>query len=490
MKGKTMNENQILNAILRTEFKQFVRKVFGEVSSDTYLDNWHIDIICHEIMYMIESKNNRLIVNIPPRYTKSIICSVALPAFLLGHNPETNIICISYNDELAEKFARDCRRVMMQPWYQELFPRTKIEQSRRSVNDFETTRGGGRMSTSIGGTLTGRGADWIIIDDPLKPSDAMSDTQRNKVNEWYGSTLCTRLNDKTNGKIMLIMQRLHQDDLTGFLLESNIGFKLIKLPTIATEDETWKWEDRIFNIQKSFVRMRGELLHPVRENMDMVNEIKDIQGEYLFEAQHQQEPCPPEGGIVKEKWLKYFDIEKLQKVDGRKIHKIFLSWDTACKVGENNAYSACCVVAQIRERNAYKFYLVEVYRGKWEMPELVDLVKKAYNVWKYNVGSSYPVEMLIEDKASGTQLIQLLNNDVDQCGWHFNMKAIKPDTDKVSRLYGVSVCIERGELLFPQNELEWWPEFKKELLGFPGTKYKDQVDALSQCMIYALKPID
>jgi predicted phage terminase large subunit-like protein len=479
-----MNENQILNAILRTEFKQFVRKVFSEISADTYLDNWHIDVICHEIMDMIEGKNNRLIVNIPPRYMKSIICSVALPAFLLGHHPETNIICVSYNDQLAEKFASDCRRIMMQPWYQELFPWTHLRQSRKSVNDFETTRGGGRMSTSIGGMLVGRGADWLIIDDPQKPVDAMSDTQRNHINNWYGSTCCTRLNNKAKGKIMLIMQRLHMNDLTGFLLESDAGFKLIKLPVIAQEDEFWEWTDRIRNLPKSFIRKKGELLHPERDDMDAIKSVRDSQGEYGFSGQFQQEPVPLEGGIVKEKWLQYYDIEKLKGIDARKIRQIYISWDTACKTGENNAYSACCIIAMVRENSVYKYYLLGVCRDKWEMPELVKVAKEIYDGWKYKDGTGFPVKMLIEDKASGTQLIQLLNKDRDKYGRVFDIEAIKPDTDKVSRLYGASVYIQRGELLFPENESDWWNDFKKELLGFPSTKYKDQVDALTQCINY------
>lgn len=259
-----MSENELLYAILRTDFKPFVRKVFDVVSGDGYSDNWHIDLICSEIMDIIEGKNKRLIINIPPRNMKSIICSVALPAFLLGHNPATSVMCVSYNDNLAEKFASDCRRVMIEQWYQEMFPNTRIATSRRSISDFETTRGGGRISTSIGGTLTGRGADWIIIDDPLKPSDAMSDVQREKVNEWYGTTLCSRLNDKPSGKIILIMQRLHQHDLTGFLLESNSDFRHIRLPVIADADETWQYTDRIHNRTHTVKRVTGELLHPGR----------------------------------------------------------------------------------------------------------------------------------------------------------------------------------------------------------------------------------
>jgi hypothetical protein len=184
------SSHKILNAILRSDFKSFVIKVFNTVSAGTkYLDNWHIDLICNEVMDMIEEKNNRLIVNIPPRYMKSIICSVALPAFLLGHDPKTNIICVSYSDDLSSKFANDCRNIIQSDWYRDLFPMTRLHKSRQAISDFETTHGGGRMSTSIGGTLTGRGADWIIIDDALKPGDAMSDTQRDKVNEWYGLTL-------------------------------------------------------------------------------------------------------------------------------------------------------------------------------------------------------------------------------------------------------------------------------------------------------------
>jgi len=480
-----MNEEQILNAILRTEFKQFVRKVFSEISADTYLDNWHIDVICHEIMDMMEGKNNRLIVNIPPRYMKSIICSVALPAFLLGHQPETNIICVSYNDQLAEKFASDCRRIMVQPWYQELFSTTHLRQSRKSVNDFETTRGGGRMSTSIGGMLVGRGADWIIVDDPLKPTDAMSDTQRDKLNGWYGSSLCTRLNDKTNGKIMLIMQRLHMNDLTGFLLESDAGFKLIKLPAIAQEDESWEWTDRIRNLHKSFIRKKGELLHPERENMEVIKSMQDSQSEYGFSGQYQQEPVPLEGGIIKEKWLQYYDFEKIKNISPRKIWKIFISWDTACKTGDNNAYSACCVMAILKESDQYKFYLVDVYREKLEMPDLMQMAKEVYNNWKYHGEAIYPIKMLIEDKASGTQLIQLLNNDRDRHGYCFDIESIKPEMDKKSRLYGTSVHIQNGKLLFPEQKPEWWDEFAKELLGFPATKHSDQVDALTQCMSFA-----
>lgn len=232
--------NKVIKSILRKDFKSFVIKCFNECSGmNEYNDNWHISVICNEINEMIDGKNRNLILNVPPRHMKSIICSVALPAFILGHNPKANVMCVSYSDELASKLANDCRNIMMSDWYQEIFPRTKLQQTRRSINDFTTTLGGGRFATSVGGTITGRGAEWIIIDDPLKPNDALSDVQREKVNDWFGTTVYSRLNDKATGRILVIMQRLHQNDLTGFLLEFG-QFKRVKLQAIATHDERWE----------------------------------------------------------------------------------------------------------------------------------------------------------------------------------------------------------------------------------------------------------
>lgn len=170
-----------LQAILRWHFASFVEKCFQEVSNSEFKSNWHIDYICQELEDMMSGKNLRLIINIPPRNLKSIICSVALPAFILGHDPKANIICVSYNDELAETLAGQCRAVMSSSWYRDLFSRAALSVDKTAVNDFQTTAGGGRYATSVGGTLTGRGADWIIIDDPIKPTDALSDVQRKKV---------------------------------------------------------------------------------------------------------------------------------------------------------------------------------------------------------------------------------------------------------------------------------------------------------------------
>lgn len=294
------DKKAILNSLLRSNFKSFVEKVFKEVSPNaTYLDNWHIDVMCHELMNTMETEQNRLIINIPPRYMKSIICSVALPAFILGHNPKANIIVVSYADELSSNLALKCKQVMESAWYKELFPNTRL--SKKSINDFETTKGGCRYATSINGTLTGRGADYIIIDDPMKPMDACSDLLRDKTNDWYGSTLYSRLNNKKDGKIIIVMQRLHEEDLTGYILATDPNFKHIKISTIAESDEKWTVKDRISEAQKTFIRKKNEPLHPEREDLAKLYQAKEYMGEYNFAGQYQQNPAPREGGVIKKK---------------------------------------------------------------------------------------------------------------------------------------------------------------------------------------------
>ena len=471
-----MNNQQLLHAILRTDFKSFVRKVFTEVSAgDDYLDNWHIDVICHEILDMIEGKNSRLIVNVPPRYMKSIICSIALPAFLMGHDPTAKIICVSYNDQLAEKLANDCRNVMSAQWYQDLFPRTRIHKSRRSLSDFETTRGGGRMSMSIGGTLTGRGADWIVIDDPLKPADAMSDTQREKVNDWYGSTLCSRLNDKNTGKIMVIMQRLHENDLTGFLLNSNAGYKLVRLPVIAEEGERWEITDRLRREQKVFVRKKDELLHSARECGDIICEMRRAQGEFVFAGQYQQRPSPLSGGLVKTEWLCYYNDFP------QKFTRIIQAWDTAEKTGVSNAYSACVTLGVTSAND--NIYVLDVYRERLNFPDLMKKIQEKY-VWADKTFEGAIVDLLIEDASSGTQVLQQLKGVSWRNG---NFVTVPAESDKISRFGASSVFIENGRVLFPAVAGNWWKDFVAEITRFPSTQFKDQCDAFAHAVNYASK---
>lgn len=474
----------LLPTILRTDFKTFCIKVFNTISSaDTYMDNWHVDVICNEIEQMIDGKNNRLIINIPPRNMKSIICSVALPAFLLGHDPTTRIICVSYGDELVKKLANDCKTVMTSAWYKELFPRTVIDSKHCSATDFGTTCSGGRFSTSVGGPLTGIGGDWIIIDDPLKAGDGSSDTIREKVNDWYTNTLYSRLNNKNTGRILVIMQRLHLLDFTGFLMSLDMGYKLIRIPMIAETDEDWSFPNKYTGKMCVIKRKKGDLLHTEREGPETVEGLRNAVGIQVFAGQYQQTPIPTEGGLVKSEWLCFY-----QDLPPNICH-VFISWDTASKTGDGCAYSACCVFGLLLTRPGPKIYLMEVFRERLEYPRLHDKVLEMHKKYEDIAKEKFRycnVMTLIEDASSGTQLIQQLGYEYKSTRVFGSPPfiGIKPDRDKVSRLESTTTLISNGTVLFPDVAGPWWPDFKKELLSFPGSIFKDQCDAFSQGVIY------
>src|SRR5215469_13863872 len=218
------------DAQLRLDFAAFAQRCFRELNPLTGLAmNWHVEVIAAKLAAVFEGRTRRLIVNVPPRHLKSLLASVAFPAWCLGRQPSAQILCVSYAQDLADKLARDCRGIMASPWYRQLFP-TRLAPHRQAVQEFITTRQGYRLATSTGGVLTGRGADIILIDDPLKPDEALSDVQRQACNEWYDHTLYSRLNDKQHGAIVIIMQRLHEDDLVGHVLGQE-PWEILSFPT-------------------------------------------------------------------------------------------------------------------------------------------------------------------------------------------------------------------------------------------------------------------
>src|SRR5215469_12220944 len=205
-------------ALLRQDFATFVARCFQDLNPQVELAlNWHIEVIAAALAAVREGKIRRLIINLPPRHLKSLMASIAFPAWCLGRDPSAQLLCVSYSRDLSDALARDCRSIMMSRWYRRIF-RTRLAPHRQAVEEFLTTRQGYRLSTSVGGALTGRGADIIMIDDPLKPEDALSKALRQAGNEWFVNTLYSRLNDKRSGAIVIIMQRLHEDDLVGHVL--------------------------------------------------------------------------------------------------------------------------------------------------------------------------------------------------------------------------------------------------------------------------------
>jgi hypothetical protein len=212
-----MNDHAALKALLRSDLRFFVWKSFQTILPGTpYLPNWHVDAIVHQLMRVQAGDISRLLINQPPRSLKSICVSVAYVGWLLGHDPTRRVIVVSYANELAAELHRQFRMIIDAPWYRALFP--AMRPARDSGAELVTTAGGGRYATSIGGTLTGRGGDLVLVDDPLKAEEAMSEPARKRAIDWFAGTLVSRLNDKANDPIIVVMQRLHENDLAGHLL--------------------------------------------------------------------------------------------------------------------------------------------------------------------------------------------------------------------------------------------------------------------------------
>src|SRR5271156_5523103 len=258
-------------ALLRQYFCAFIQRSFRHLKPQTSMQmNWHIEVIAAKLEACRRGEIRRLIVNVPPRHLKSLCASVAFPAWIFGLDPAAQIMCVSYAQDFAEKLARDCRSVMTSSWYKAAFP-TRLASDKQAVQEFVTTRQGSRLATSVGGVLTGRGADIIIIDDPLKADEAASDTQRRRVNEWFQNSLYSRQNDKQLGCIIIIMQRLHEDDLVGRVLEQE-NWEVVSFPAIAEQDEEHLIRTPFGS--KRFTRREGDLLHPERESRETLDRTR------------------------------------------------------------------------------------------------------------------------------------------------------------------------------------------------------------------------
>jgi len=451
-------------AVLRQDFVTFAARGFGYLNPQAELGlNGHIEVIAAKLAAVRRGETRRLIITLPPRHLKSHLASIAFPAWCLGHDPSLQILCVSYAQELADKLARDCRSLMLSPWYRSIFA-TRLAAHRQAVHEFVTTRQGYRLATSTGGVLTGRGADIIVIDDPLKPEEALSKVQRQACNEWFVHTLYSRINDKRTGAIIIIMQRLHEDDLVGHVLAQE-PWELISFPAIAETDE----EHCIETIwgPRCFRRRQGEALHPEREPLETLHHLRRTLGEYNFAAQYQQSPAPLGGGLVKIEWFKrYRDSDKPERFD-----RVVQSWDTANKATELSDFSVCTTWG-IKDKHVF---LIGLFRRRLEYPELKRAVLEQQRLFGATV-------VLIEDQASGTQLIQDLI--ADRC---HGVTRCKTTGDKTMRMHAQTGLIENGFVHIPETA-PWLAEYLHELAVFPNGKHDDQADSTAQFLDWFRRP--
>jgi predicted phage terminase large subunit-like protein len=456
---RRLSEADLFDAILRRDFYSFGRKVFEILCpGQAFIPAWYIRAIAYQLERVRRGEIRRLIINIAPRSLKSIMASVAFPAFVLGHDPTQHFVCVSYSHELAYKLSNDFRTVLNSPWYRRIFPGTQIGSYKDSEAEIQLVTRGSRRATSTGGSLTGFGGRFVQIDDPIKPIDAQSDTKRTGVNDWLRSTVLSRLDDKRTGAIVIIMQRVHLDDLTGFVLRESGDWSILSLPAIAEQDDKIQISDTEF-----YYRRAGEVLSPEREPLEILEDLRRQMGSDLFSAQYQQAPVPPGGAMVKRHWLKRY-TELPSPLNGITLQ----SWDTAAKGGPDNDYSVCTTWHMT---NDCRMYLLDVWRGRLDYPSLKAKVEE--------LATASPADKVLIE-ASGTAIAL-----VDELRFRVRgIVGITPERDKVTRMSIASALIEAGQIFLPEHA-SWLAEFEAELLAFPGSRYDDQVDSVSQALNHA-----
>jgi predicted phage terminase large subunit-like protein len=447
------NVYKILNKIVKTNFKIFLQKAFYSLHPKTdFIHNWHIDLITEYLKALEKRQIKRLIINMPPRYLKSFCVTVSWPAWLLANNPARKIIVASHSMALAKKFSQDTKAIMSENWYQQAF-QTRLSPKQSTKEKFCTTKHGFRIATSINSNITGEGGDYLIVDDPLTPAHAISSKKREAVNDWFNNTFFTRLNDKKNGVIVVVMQRLHTMDLSGFLLPKN-NWHVLKIPAIAETTQ-----NICFN-NFHYSRKEKEVLCKPIEGIEEIESIKKALGAHVFSAQYQQNPLNIETSVIQRKWIKRYN----KKQD---FIAIYQSWDTAVKIGLQNDYSVCTTWGVTD--NAY--YLLDVFRKKLSYPYLKEMLMRQYKKYK-------PAGVIVEDKSSGQQLIQ----DISKLHVIPLIKFL-PQKSKLIRFLLITNILEAGKVYLPYKA-SWVADFELELFAFPDVTHDDQIDSMSQFLIW------
>jgi predicted phage terminase large subunit-like protein len=450
----TLDSPALAAAVLRQNFYFFARRVFQHLHPDElFLDAPHVEAVCFALQEGAEGRERRQLITVPPRHLKTICASVALPAWLLGRDPKTKILVASYGHDLAAKPARDFRAVIESAWYRRLFPAMQIDDQRNTALEVETTMRGVRKAVSLGGSVTGFGADITIVDDLMKAEEAQSETMRKNVKDYFEQTLYSRLNDKANGTFIAVQQRLHEDDFAGYLITSQ-GFRHLNLPAIAERNESIP-----LYFGRRFERQPGQALWPAREPLSVLNDIRRSIGSATFSAQYLQNPICGEGNLLRPEWFGSYD----GPLPREHFQFVVQSWDTGMTAEPTSDFTVCTTWGFREDR----WYLLEVFRRRLDYADIKRAAKAQMERWT-------PALVLIEYTSSGIPLYCELRNE----GFR-EVEPISPKYDKRTRTIAQQAKLETGRFLIPA-QADWREDFLHEVRAFPSGRNDDQVDSLAQ----------
>lgn len=478
-------------------FHEFVKQAWPQVEGGVeFKDNWHIQAICEHLEAMLTGEIRNLLVNVPPRTSKSTLIAVMFPAWVWISHPEKRFLYASYAQKLSTRDSTKCRRLIMSPWYQARWGHVfHLAHDQNEKLRFENNRNGYRIATSVGGTGTGEGGDFLACDDPNSALDASSDVKLENAVDWFTQTWATRLNDKETGRRIVVQQRLHQKDISAHIIdndeyknwvllilpmefESNRRAKTIRLP--STNGKIWQDPRKV----------DGELLWPSKINAKQLKELKkDLRDAYVIAGQLQQRPSPESGGIIKKDWFRWY-----KKTSPPAFIQIIQSWDTALENKRTSDFSACTTWGLFYEgNNQPNIMLLGMWRDRVEYPDLHAMAKRLYKDYRdtglvevKKDGTKYqPDIVLVESKVSGISLRQNLRRaGINAIGFDPTKYG-----DKIQRVKIITHFIESGRVWVPAKPpnfttLRTFANEVVDLAGlFPNGDSRDVVDTMTQVLL-------
>jgi predicted phage terminase large subunit-like protein len=463
-------------------FHEFVRQAWHIIEPATvFVPGWHIDAIVDHLEAVSYGHIRNLLINVPPRHMKSSLVSVLWPAWEWTRWPERRWLFSSYAATLSIRDSVKCRRLIESPWYRARWGHVfTLTGDQNAKTRFDNNRSGYRLSTSVGGAVTGEGGDRIVCDDPHNVADVASDTTRRTAIDWWDIAMSTRVNDPKTSAMVIVMQRCHQRDLSGHLLEKG-NFEHLCLPA------EYEGPGRVTSIGFSDPRTEhGELLWTGQFGRTEIEELKINLGSYGAAGQLQQRPSPAGGGIFKRHWFRYLQPRgmnlppvEVRLPDGtltlipaieapHHVDEQLQSWDCTFKELDTSDY----VVGQLWARKGGLFLLGDQFRERTDCPGTVKAVRAMTEKWPATMA------VLIEDKANGSAVIQMLAHEIP------GLLPVNPQGGKIARAAAVSPLIEAGNIYLPHPAYApWVNDFIEECVQFPNGAHDDQVDAMTQALL-------
>lgn len=466
---------------------EFVKQAWGTMEPGVpFIPSWHIEEICEHLEAVSAGEIKRLLINIPPRHSKSTIVSVAWPMWEWITQPEQKFLAASYSGNLSIRDNLKARRLIQSPWYQERWGHMfALAGDQNAKQRFENDKTGYRLATSVGGTATGEGGSRLILDDPHGAQDAQSDAMRESALEWFNQVWSTRLNNPKTDAMITVMQRLHQKDVSGHILEEVGGWEHICIPA-EWDGVTRRTSLGVYDPRK----VKGELICPERFGPDEITRLKQLLGTYGASGQLQQDPTPAEGGILKTKHFKLWPANERRP----QLEYVLQSYDCAFTEKTTGDPTACTVWGVFTHKGERQAMLLDAWDEHLAYPDLRKRVIDDYRA-EYGADASpkggmpvkgrRPDRLLVEAKASGQSLLQDLRlARVPAVGYN------PGNADKVSRAHQAAPTLELGLLWIPESAknpgqpVTWADAFLKQVAKFPVAEHDDYVDTMTQAVIY------